>query len=582
MRRLTRYGVIVAAGMLAAGCSAGAGSSSSPGSSSSDKTTTNSVLTISNENGALWTCGFNPLNSTYNLTSVGFIYEPLVYVNPLQSGKTTPMLATSWAWGAGNKSLTFTIRQGVKWSDGTPMTAADVAYTFNLIKKYPALDLTGVWSVLSSVTATSPSTVTMDFSTVAVPYFYYIADQTPIVPQHIWSTIANPATASISNPIGTGPYLMSKCSPQNITYTANPHYWQPGLPRIHTLEYPAFTSNNTANDTLASGQAQWGAQYIPDIEAFYTSKNPNFHYWFPPILNVSMVPNLTNPLLSNVKVREAISYAIDRSKVSTIGESGYEPPANQTGVVTPTFSSSLNSQALASWGSEYDVAKATSLLESAGYHMSGGVMTNAAGQKLQFTVINIGDYSDWVASMQVIQQDLKAVGISITPDNLSNTDYEADLFNGHYQLGLRGAVHLRPGRVLRAEQLAQLREHGAGRQAGRQQLRALQQPGHRRPAQAVLDHHGRGHAAVDPEPATAGHAEPGADHPRGGGRRLVPVRHHVDHRVAHVQQPLRPASGVGIPRQRAGAAAPVAEVSRAAACQGPGRTSGKPWHAAPR
>ncbi len=377
--------------------------------------------------------------------SVGFIYEPLVYVNPLQSGKTTPMLATSWAWGAGNKSLTFTIRQGVKWSDGTPMTAADVAYTFNLIKKYPALDLTGVWSVLSSVTATSPSTVTMDFSTVAVPYFYYIADQTPIVPQHIWSTIANPATASISNPIGTGPYLMSKCSPQNITYTANPHYWQPGLPRIHTLEYPAFTSNNTANDTLASGQAQWGAQYIPDIEAFYTSKNPNFHYWFPPILNVSMVPNLTNPLLSNVKVREAISYAIDRNKVSTIGESGYEPPANQTGVVTPTFSSSLNSQALASWGSEYDVAKATSLLESAGYHMSGGVMTNAAGQKLQFTVINIGDYSDWVASMQVIQQDLKAVGISITPDNLSNTDYQADLFNGHYQLAYVEQYTFGPG-----------------------------------------------------------------------------------------------------------------------------------------
>jgi len=445
MRRLTRYGVIVAAGMLAAGCSAGSGSSSSPGSSSSNKTTTNSVLTISNENGALWTCGFNPFNSTYNLTSVGFIYEPLVYVNPLQNGKTTPMLATSWSWGAGNKSLTFTIRQGVKWSDGTPLTAADVAYTFNLIKKYPALDLTGVWSVLSSVTATGPSTVTMDFSTVAVPYFYYIADQTPIVPQHIWSTIANPATASIGNPIGTGPYLMSKCSPQNITYTANPHYWQPGLPRIHTLEYPAFTSNNTANDTLASGQAQWGAQYIPDIEAFYTSKNPNFHYWFPPILNVSMVPNLTNPLLSNVKVREAISYAIDRNKVSTIGESGYEPPANQTGVVTPTFSSSLDSQALASWGNEYDVAKATSLLESAGYHMSGGVMTNAAGQKLQFSVINIGDYSDWVASMQVIQQDLKAVGISITPDNLSNTDYEADLFNGHYQLAYVEQYTFGPG-----------------------------------------------------------------------------------------------------------------------------------------
>jgi peptide/nickel transport system substrate-binding protein len=447
MRRLTKFGVILAAGLLAAasGCSAGAGSSSGSG-SSNGKTSTNSVLTISNENGALWTCGFNPLNSSYNLLSVGFVYEPLVYVNPLQNGKTTPMLATSWTWGAGNKSLTFTIRSGVKWSDGTPLTAADVAYTFNLIKKYPALDLTGVWSVLSSVTATGPDTVTMDFSSVAVPYFYYIADQTPIVPEHIFSTIANPATASVAHPVGTGPYLMSKCSPQNITYTANPHYWQPGLPHIHTLEYPAFTSNNTANDTLASGQAQWGAQYIPDIQSFYTSKNPNFHYWFPPVLNVAMVPNLTNPLLSNLKVRQAISYAIDRSQVSNIGESGYEPPANQAGIVTPTFSSQLDNQAMASWGNGYDVAKAKALLASAGYHLgSGGIMTNAAGQKLQFTVINIGDYSDWVASMQVIQQDLKAVGISITPSNLSNTDYQADLFNGHYQLAYVEQYTFGPG-----------------------------------------------------------------------------------------------------------------------------------------
>src|SRR5215469_15025140 len=141
MRRLTRYGVIIGAGLLAVGCSAGSGSTSN--NSGGGKTSANSVLTISNENGALWTCGFSPLNTSDTLLSVGFVYEPLVFVNPLQNGKTTPMLATSWSWGPGNKTLTFTIRPGVKWSDGTPMTAADVAYTFNMIKKYPALDLTG-------------------------------------------------------------------------------------------------------------------------------------------------------------------------------------------------------------------------------------------------------------------------------------------------------------------------------------------------------------------------------------------------------------------------------------------------------
>jgi peptide/nickel transport system substrate-binding protein len=445
MRCLTRYGVIIVVGLLAAaGCSAGAGSSSAPSSTASGKAP-NSVLTISNESGALWTCGFNPFNPNDAFLSVGFTYEPLVYVNPLQNGKTTPMLATSWSWGAGNKSLTFTIRQGVKWSDGTPLTAGDVAYTFSLIKKYPALDLTGVWSVLSSVTATG-NTVTLDFSSVAVPYFYYIADLTPIVPEHVWSKIANPTTAPVAAPVGTGPYLMSQCSPSNITYTANPHFWQPGLPKISKLEYPAFTSNDPANEMLASGQAQWGAQYIPDIEAYYASKSPDNHYWFPPTVNIALIPNLTNPLLSDVKVRQAMSYAINREQVSTIGESGYEPPANQTGVVTPTFSGSLDSSALASWGNGYDPAKAKALLESAGFHLgSDGIMTNAAGDKLQFTVINIGDYPDWVASVQVIQQDLKAIGIAISPDNLSSNDFEADLYYGKYQLAYSTQPTFGPG-----------------------------------------------------------------------------------------------------------------------------------------
>jgi peptide/nickel transport system substrate-binding protein len=429
MRRLTAIGSLITAGLLAAACSAGAGPSGNGTGAAKN------VVTISNENGALWTCDFSPFNGSDTLLSVGFVYETLAYDNPLQSGKTTPMLASSWQWGAGNKSITFTIRKGVKFSDGTPMSAADVVYTFNLLKKYPALDLTGVWSVLSSVSQSGSDQVVMDFKSAAVPAFYFIAGQTPIVPEHIWSKIANPVAYPDTNPIGTGPYVVNPCTKANITYTANTHYWQPGEPHIAKVEYPAYTSNNTANDQLATGQAQWGSQYIPGIKSFYTAKSPNFHYWFPPTVNVSLVPNLKNSLLSNVKVREAMSYAIDRSKVSTIGESGYEPPANQAGIVTPTFTSWLDTSAVAKFGNAYDPAKAKQLLASAGFKLgSDGIMANAAGQKLSFSVINIGDYSDWVASMQVVAQDLKAVGIQLTPDNLTNTDFVADLYYGKYQL----------------------------------------------------------------------------------------------------------------------------------------------------
>jgi peptide/nickel transport system substrate-binding protein len=436
MRRPIRAGAVLAAGLLAAALAACSGSGSTPSSSSGSASGPSGTLTISNEQGTLWTCSFNPFNPSNLAQGVTFgqVYEPLAFVNTLQSGKASPWLATSWAWGAGNKTLTFTIRNGVKWSDGTPMTAADVAFTFNLMKKFPTLDLNSVWSVLSSVTQQG-NQVTMTFKNAAVPYFYYIADQIPIVPQHIWSTIANPVSYADPHPVGTGAFTVNPCSQQNITYVANPHYWQPGEPKVAKVLYPAFTSNDPANTYLATGQAQWGSQFIPNINSFYTSKSPDNHYWFPPIANVTLIPNLTVPGLNNVAVRQAMAYAIDRNRVSQIGEYGYEPPANQTGIVTPTFSSWEDTSAASQYNYTYNPAKAEQVLTSAGFKKgSNGIFVSPSGKPLSFSVINIGGYSDWVASMQVIQQDLKAVGIQLTTDNLSQNDFLSRLYNGDYQL----------------------------------------------------------------------------------------------------------------------------------------------------
>src|ERR1700723_1358633 len=208
MRRLIKAGTMLAAVTLAgalAACSGGAGGGAG-GSGGGGPAAKTAPLPISNENGALWTCDFSPFNGSDTLLSVGLVYETLDYVNPLQDGKVTPMLASAYSWGAGDKSLTFTIRSGVKFSNGTPLTAKDVAYTFNLLKKYPALDLPGVWSVLSSVTAAGTDQVTMDFSAPAGPWFYYIPDQVPIVSQAIWSKVANPVASPDKDPVGTGPY----------------------------------------------------------------------------------------------------------------------------------------------------------------------------------------------------------------------------------------------------------------------------------------------------------------------------------------------------------------------------------------
>jgi len=427
MKRAAMLALVVAlVGLTAAACGSSKKSSSSGGSTS---------VTISNEQGTTWTCGFNPFNASVSFLSFGTEYEELTYVDGLKSGKTTPWLAKSYAWSNGNKTLTFTIRDGVKWSDGKPFSAADVVYTFNLLKKNPALDLNANWSVLKSVTQNG-NKVVFNFKTAAVPYFYYIADQTPIVAQHIWTSIKNPTTYKDTKPVGTGPFTMSSCSPQVIKYKKNPSYWQSGKPTIDTVYYPAFTSNDPANQQLASGKAQWGSQFIPNINAYYLKKSPDNHYWFPPVVNVAVYINQTDPILKNLPVRQAMAYAIDRNKVSEIGEYGYEPPSNQTGIVTPTFSDWLD-QGLAK-KVDYNPAKAEQILQQAGYKKVGGVYQTPDGKPLSFTMINIGGYSDWVASAQLVQEQLKAVGIKVVPQNLSSQTYDNDVYTGHYQLAYDG------------------------------------------------------------------------------------------------------------------------------------------------
>ena len=430
--------VVLLAGAVAAIWTAAGSGSGDRTSAATDNAAAGTSVTISNEQGGTWTCGYNPFSADLIDWSFGPVYESLVFVDELKSGAATPWLASKYKWSNHNKTITFTIRSGVKWSDGKPLTAADVLYTFQLIKQHKALDLQAVWSVLKSVTRKG-NKVTFKFRTAAVPYFYYVAGQTPIVPKHIWTHVKNPVTFKDSpqqKPIGSGPFTVASCSPQVMKYTKNKHYWQKGKPKIDTVYYPAYLSNDPANQDLATGKAQWGSQFIPSIKSFYLSKSKDNHYWFPPVSNVSVFINLKNPILKDVAIRRAMAYAIDRARVSKIGEYGYEPAANQTGIVTPTFKSWLNKKLAKKF--TFNPTKAKQILKNAGYKFSGGLFHTKTGKPLSFTMINIGGYSDWVASAQIVISDLKAIGIKVTPSNLSSTTYNNDNYTGKFELSYNG------------------------------------------------------------------------------------------------------------------------------------------------
>ena len=441
MRRTKVVALLVGLCLGVTACSSSAGHSAAPKTSASaDQNTTHKqggTVTIANEQGQTWPCQFNPFNPANSAESIGFVYEPLIYVDMLNNQAETPMLATSYQWNADKTSVTFNIRSGVSWSDGQPFTAADVSYTFNLMKQFPATDLYSLWTGagLQSVTD-SGSQVTMTFKQPASTYFYYFASQIGIVPQHIFSqgdAAAHPDTWADADPIGTGPFLVSPCTPNNIQFTANPKYWQPGKPYIQKVEYPAYLDNGPANLDLASGKAQWGSQFIPNIKTTYLNKSSANNTWSPPVSNVALYPNLdSSKPTSKLPVRQAIAAAIDRSQIAAIGEGGEQPAANQTGVITPTFNKYFDSNALNSSGyASPDVNKAKQLMQQAGY---------STANPLKLSVITVTGYTDWDASLAVVKQELAPIGIDLTVNDLAQQTYDSDLYEGKFDLAYYGAT----------------------------------------------------------------------------------------------------------------------------------------------
>ena len=199
---------------------------------------------------------FSP-GSQHLLPTNSAIYETLFFVNSL-NGKVTPVLGTKYAWSKDSKTLTVTTRSGVKWTDGQAFGASDAAFTFNYVKQFPALDTQGLWkSGLTSVTAPNPTTLVFSFSAPNTPVFQYIAN-TPVVPEHLWKDVKDPATFTNSKPVATGPFIFDSSSQQAIRVLKNPNYWMKGQPYVDAVVWVSTSSNDAALLKLLSGEVDYG------------------------------------------------------------------------------------------------------------------------------------------------------------------------------------------------------------------------------------------------------------------------------------------------------------------------------------
>ncbi len=425
-----KAGAVVAAGLLASGVLAGAAAASG---STGPAAGSGLVLTMESSPTNTLTDSFNPFSTTsaaYLVAGTSFIYEPLLQFDAAKAGVIYPWLATKYSFTNGGKTVNFTVRTGVKWSNGSPLTPADVAFTYNLVKKYPAintggLEITGV--------KTSGDVVSISFPTAQYTNLQNIAS-VYIVPESIWSTVGNPATYVDASPIGSGPYTLGTFTPQGFTLVKNPSYWQASKVRIPTLDFPAYASNTNAEEALFSGQAQWEGNFIPNLQKLFLSKSKYNSAWEAPLNTVTLEPNLNRFPLNQLAVRQAISLAVDRTALSTEGEAGLEPPAtNASGITLPVFNAYLaGSVAKDTLSPTPDVAAAEKVLEAAGWTKGSNGYFEKGGKELSFSIADPTSYTDYAADAAIIANDLKKAGMDVTFDGLSVTAWSNDVADGNF------------------------------------------------------------------------------------------------------------------------------------------------------
>jgi peptide/nickel transport system substrate-binding protein len=356
---------------------------------------------------------FNPFSPASLETSVGCFYETLIYFN-MVNGSANPWLAESWAWSKDLKTITFTIRSGVKYNDGSAMTVDDVVYSALLGKDNKALDLSGLWSEgLQTVTATG-NKVSFTFADVNVTTLEKFGSLI-VVPKSIWSKVDDPLTWTGNlNPVSTGPFMLEAGSfnEQSYKLVRNPYYWQKGkdgkpLPYIDGIQF-VTTTNEQVGFKLMAGEYDWAAYSLPSIEDYVKADPQHNKYWFPEGNLVFLYLNNLKAPFDNVQVRKAIAAAISQRDI-TRKMSPSPVPATMSGVKS-TFSD-IARAAMAKYDIKRDVNKAKKALEAQGYKLNSRGLYEKAGKVLSFNLYVPTGWTDWVGAAETVAAQLKDIGI---------------------------------------------------------------------------------------------------------------------------------------------------------------------------
>jgi peptide/nickel transport system substrate-binding protein len=429
MRRSLRSTRWLALG-VAAGCAALATvcSSAAPaavyrtsGVTAAKTTAAHKCLVMTGSGDPTFVKNFNPYTAT-GLPSGSFVqgamYEPLIITG--EGGlKPVPWLARSWKWSGGNKVLTMHLTHNAKWSDGKKLTSADVVYSITAGRQDKLMDrvgLTAAANEIVSVKARGAYTVVIRLNAPDSQFIAATINRVFVVPKHVWSKVGDVANFTNAKPVASGPYnRIGRFTSQDYVFNKNPQYWQKGMPKLSCIEYVQAAGNDAALALIQSGQVDWTHNFVPNVEKAYVAKDPkHFHAFYATnAYPISLVLDTSKYPYSITAFRKALSLAIDRKKVSKLGEYGYAPPTDAIGLngLFPKWVSHPTVKKQAKAAAAYSPASAKKMLTNAGFTYKGSRLIDPHGNGVKLDIHVISGWSDWVASNQIITRNLRDIGI---------------------------------------------------------------------------------------------------------------------------------------------------------------------------
>ncbi|WP_350351766.1 ABC transporter substrate-binding protein [Microbacterium sp. A8/3-1] len=424
-RRWRRAAVVALAGaaVVLSGCSIQITSQPDPSIGA------DTMLINADKGNPFFTQNFNPY-LTNTRTASRWIYEPLILMNNLD-GSLNPWLATEWEQPDA-RTIVMTLRDDVTWSDGEAFTVDDVAFTFQMLKDNPPLDIKGAWQHLESV-ETDGNTVILHLQGDDAPALT-ILGQTMIVPEHLWKDVKDPGTYRNENPVGTGPFVLGNYNDQQYSVDKNPDYWQADKIEIEHIILP---STNSQLDTVSRGY-DWSYSFISDVEGTWGAASEHNQWWFPPGGVIALMPNLEVAPFDDVNVRRGIALSLDREEIAETASEGYMEPAGQTGLILPNQEEYLDPDIPDQGMITQDKDAALAAFAEAGYTLDGDRLVGPDGEQLEFALTTANGFTDWTRAAQTVQRQLADVGVKVTLKLPQPAGYQSAISNGDFEMAIGG------------------------------------------------------------------------------------------------------------------------------------------------